>query len=159
MCGLLNGEIDGAGERFRNFLRHKGLRLTPERMQLLKVALNSPSHFDADTLVAKMRRRERKVSRATIYRTLALLEECGILRRSLLGQNRGLYETALDREHHDHLVCAGCGRIVEFHNEEIERLQEKVASESGFTLIEHVYEIFGLCAECRGRSTAGEENP
>jgi Fur family ferric uptake transcriptional regulator len=137
-----------ATELFRGFLREQRLRLTPERLELLRGALGSPKHFDADELVARLRRRGRRVSRATTYRTLSLLEQCGILRKSLLGKERHLYEAALGRGHHDHIVCARCGQIEEFYDAELEALQERIAAERGFRILDHLHELFGLCAAC-----------
>jgi Fur family ferric uptake transcriptional regulator len=146
--------LDEATERFRGFLRGQRLRLTPERLELLRVALGSPAHFDADELVARLRKRGHSVSRATTYRTLSLLEQCGILRKSLLGQGRHLYETALGRGHHDHIICARCGRIEEFYDEELEQLQERIALERGFRILDHIHELFGVCDRCGGESSA-----
>jgi Fur family ferric uptake transcriptional regulator len=140
--------LQDATERLRDYLRGQRLRLTPERLALLRAALGHPGHFDADAMVAQLRRRRRPVSRATIYRTLGLLERCGILRKSLLGQGRGLYERALGRAHHDHIVCAACGRIEEFCDERVERLQDEVAAGLGFRILDHIHELFGLCATC-----------
>ncbi len=140
--------INEATERLRDFLRGQKLRLTPERIALLRAALGYPGHFDADEMVAHLRRRRSRVSRATIYRTLSILEQCGILRKSLLGQGRGVYERALGRGHHDHIVCAACGKIEEFYDERIEKLQDEVAEGLRYRILDHVHELFGLCGDC-----------
>jgi Fur family transcriptional regulator, ferric uptake regulator len=137
-----------ATERLREYLRAQKLRLTPERMAMLRAALGYPGHFDAEEMVTHLRRRRSRVSRATIYRTLGLLERCGILRKSLLGQGRSVYERALGRGHHDHVVCATCGKIEEFYDERVERLQEEVAAGLGFRILDHLHELFGLCKDC-----------
>lgn len=144
-----------ATERLRDYLRTQKLRLTPERLALLRAALGYPGHFDAEEMVAHLRRRRNRVSRATIYRTLGLLERCGILRKSLLGQGRGVYERALGRGHHDHVICARCGRIEEFFDERVERLQDEVAHGLGFQILDHVHELFGLCSDCTGNGRDG----
>ena len=141
--------MDEAIERFREYLRSRRLRLTSERMELLHAVLRSPAHFDADGLAAIMHRRGRRISRATIYRTLSLLEQCGILRKSLFGQDRGFYEPTLDHGHHDHVVCLSCGRIEEFYEKRLEELQEQISRDLGFEPLSHVHEIFGLCRDCR----------
>jgi Fur family transcriptional regulator, ferric uptake regulator len=138
-----------ATERFRAYLRSHRLRLTRERLDVIQTALEAEKHFDAEDLLAKLGRRRPRVSRATAYRTLSLLEECGILRRSLLGQGRSLYERAIGRGHHDHIVCASCGRIVEFFDSELEALQEKIATRRGFRIHRHIHELFGTCRVCR----------
>lgn len=142
--------VQEATDRLREYLRGQKLRFTPERQSLLQAALGYPGHFDAEEMVAHLRRRRSRVSRATIYRTLALFERCGILRKSLLKQGRGIYETALGRDHHDHIVCAGCGRIDEFYDERVERLQDEVAGHLGFQILDHLHELVGLCRACAG---------
>ena len=91
------------------------------------------------------------VSRATIYRTLGLLEECGILRKSLFGHNRHFYESTVGRHHHDHLVCIRCGQIREFEEDRIEHLQEEICRRFGYLIVDHVHEIFGICGDCQSR--------
>ncbi|MBD3162675.1 MAG: transcriptional repressor [Candidatus Eisenbacteria bacterium] len=142
------GSYEAAARLLRRFLRERGLRSTPERLELLRLALASPAHFDADELLLRARRSGRKTSRATAYRTLALFEECGILRKARLGKERDLYEILLDRGHHDHIVCTSCGRIEEFFDPRFERIQERIAHELGFALHDHVHEIYGTCADC-----------
>ncbi len=146
-------------ERFRAYLRSHRLRLTRERLEILHAALGAEKHFDAEELLSSLGRRRPRVSRATTYRTLTLLEQCGILRRSLLGQGRSLYERALGRGHHDHMICAACGRIVEFFDSELEALQERIALRRGFRIHRHVHELFGTCKACRsGRAAASRGN-
>jgi Fur family ferric uptake transcriptional regulator len=152
--------IETATERLREYLRARKLRLTPERLVLLRAVLDHPGHFDADQIVARLkRRRGRAASRATVYRTLVLLEECGILRRSLRGQGRAVYEEALGRGPHNHIVCASCGRVEEFYEKEVERLQDEIAGRLGFQVTEHVNEIVGLCGECSGSRKRSAANP
>ncbi len=162
-AGLGGGAADSiqsATVRLREHLRARGLRLTPERLVLLQAVLDHPGHFDADQIWAKLkRRRGRTASRATVYRTLVLLEECGILRRSLRGQGRAFYEGALGRGPHDHIVCASCGRVEEFYEEEVERLQDEIAGRLGFKVTEHVNEIVGLCGECSSASRRAASSP
>ena len=145
--------LEEAARRFRGFLHANDLRLTGERMDLLRAVLNAPPHFDADQLMIRMRRRKRRVSRATIYRTLTLLERCGIIRKSMLGGNRAVYEASIGRRHHDHIICVSCGRIEEFRAEEVEVIQERIARHHGFQIIDHVHQIFGLCSDCRHSKT------
>lgn len=152
--GRTPGSMPEIAERFRAYLRGHGLRLTRERLEILEAALCAEKHFDAEELLSSFGRRRSRVSRATTYRTLALLEQCGILRRSLLGQGRSLYERALGRGHHDHMICAACGLIVEFFDSELEALQERIAWRRGFRIHQHVHELFGTCKACRMRRPA-----
>jgi Fur family ferric uptake transcriptional regulator len=141
--------VDQAIEQFRGYLRSRRLRLTPERMELLRAVLRSPAHFDADDLVAAMQKKGRRISRATIYRTLSLLEQSGILRKSLFGQDRGFYEPTIGHGHHDHIVCVSCGHIEEFYEKRLEQLQEQVLRDLGFEPLNHVHELFGVCPKCQ----------
>ncbi|MCA9730034.1 MAG: transcriptional repressor [Candidatus Eisenbacteria bacterium] len=143
--------FDDVIERFRAFLASKGLRFTRERSELLSAIFQAPRHFEAEDLIRTVDERESRVSRATIYRTLGLLEECGILRKSLFGHNRHFYESTVGRHHHDHLVCIRCGQIREFEEDRIEDLQEEICTRFGYTIVDHVHEIFGICGECRER--------
>jgi Fur family transcriptional regulator, ferric uptake regulator len=146
--------FDDVIDRFRSFLAGKGLRFTRERAELLSAIFQAPRHFEADDLIRTVDEREGHVSRATIYRTLGLLEECGILRKSLFGHNRHFYESTVGRHHHDHIVCIRCGQIREFEEDRIEDLQEDICRRFGYLIVDHVHEIFGICADCQLR----EEN-
>lgn len=136
-------------EAFAAFLRGKTLRLTPERNRILRVVAASPGHFGPDELVGWLRRGRGPVSRATVYRTLELLREAGIVRRLELGSLGVRYERDFGREHHDHLACLACGRLIEFVSPEIERLQDDVCREHGFQPLRHLHRIMGLCGDCQ----------
>ena len=104
------------------------------------------------------------VSRATVFRTLGRLVEAGVLRRHPLSDGRAFYEPALGREHHEHLICAECGKILEFVQEEIERLQDEVCREHRFRPLRHTLQIYGVCEACQQRqdehrSAAGGSAP
>lgn len=136
-------------ERFRVFLAGKGLRYTRERAELLSAISDAPRHFEAEDLIRTVSERSGRVSRATIYRTLGLLEECGVLRKSLFGHNRHFYESVVGRHHHDHLVCIRCGQIREFEEDKIEDLQDEICRRFGYAIVDHVHEIFGICTDCQ----------
>lgn len=135
-------------KRFESFLREKNLRMTEQRKAILLLAWDTHDHFSADEIYAWVRDQDASASRATVYRTLALLVEGGFL--SSLQDARGmtLYEHILGHSHHDHMVCLGCGRILEFRNESIERLQEEVAAAHRFHMVRHELRLEGYCASC-----------
>ncbi|MBD3336557.1 MAG: transcriptional repressor [Candidatus Eisenbacteria bacterium] len=141
-------------KQFQDFLATRKLRMTREREALVQEILRAPRHFEAEQLIRRLRRSRRRVSRATVYRTLSLLEECGILRRSSFGHDRSFYEAMRNEGHHDHLICLGCGQIDEFHAPRIESLQLKVCQERGFVLMDHVHEMYGLCPKCSQNTQA-----
>ena len=139
-------------EKFREFLEIRGDKLTEPRRVLVRHIFDSHKHFDADELAADLRAAGRRVSRSTVYRTLRLLVEAGLLREFRL-TNRTVYEHDYGYPSHDHLHCDACGRIIEFRNEEIRRLRDQVGSEHGFRTTGHRFVITGTCPEClRARS-------
>ena len=140
--------------RFEKFLRTRGLRLTRQRAAILRVIYGTHRHVSADQLYALLHKggqaAELDISRATVYRTLALLAEGGFVQALDLGRDSGaLYEHTLGHAHHDHMICLECGRIIEFTNHAIEVLQEKVAHHYGFRIHDHKLELYGHCRECR----------
>jgi Fur family ferric uptake transcriptional regulator len=139
---------EGPEGRFREYLEKRNLRLTPERRAVLDVVLGLDGHFDAEALLDVLRRR-RKVSRATLYRTLDHLRESGLIKMHRFGHGHAVYEPMYGREHHDHMVCDRCGKVIEFVSAEIERLQEEMCRRHGFRPTNHVMSIFGICAACR----------
>jgi Fur family ferric uptake transcriptional regulator len=140
----------------REFLRRRGLRMTGEREALLRAALERGAHFTLDELAQDVMSSVASASRATVYRSLPILVEAGILQPALVSGEARRFELALGRKHHDHLQCRGCGRIVEFRSEAIERLQLAIAARHGFRLTSHVHELVGDCAGCRA---AGRRKP
>jgi len=144
---------EGPLARFREYLGRNNLRLTPERRAVLEVILSREGHFDAEELLRFLRRR-RRVSRATLYRTLDHLREAGLVKVHRFGRGQALYEHVYGRQHHDHMVCNRCGGVTEFVNEEIERLQEEVCRRVGFHSTSHVMEIYGVCRSCSEQEAA-----
>ena len=139
-------------EVFREYLAKRSLRMTEERRAILAALLHTRGHFDVDGLSDMLRKSGRRVSRATIYRTLDHLVESGLAIRHDFGDNNSRYEKAFGRLHHDHMVCLHCGGIEEFENPEIEALQETVSREHGFELVRHTMLLFGLCGKCGSRN-------
>lgn len=139
-------------EKFRLFLRDRSLRMTDARETVVKIALEQGGHFDVDELVAEAERRGLEASRATVYRMLPLLMEAGIVQHAVVSGPRRRYEAAFGQEHHDHLICTRCGKVVEFHFEAFEMLQREIAAKYDFELTGHFHELIGICRACRGQS-------
>lgn len=137
-------------ERFLQFLRSRGHRVTQERLALFEEIFAQHKHIDAEELLAAMKARGLKISRATVYRNLDLLVECGMVRKQRLGQDRFFYEHVHGGQHHDHLVCTGCGRVVEFVSPGIAALQSEICRAHGFVPTRHTLQISGLCNDCAG---------
>lgn len=139
----------GPEERLRDHLKARNLRVTPERLTVLQSVMNQQGHFDAEELLETLRRSNRPVSRATLYRTLDHLAEAGLVKRHHFREGHASFESAFERAHHDHMVCERCGTVLEFVSEEIEALQEQVCAEHGFRPLGHVHQIFGICRACQ----------
>ena len=146
-------------EALRQHIRDQGLRLTPQRMMIAEAFFEtSGEHVNIDELYRRVRARSSNVGYATVYRTLKLLEDCGLAKASQFGNKITRFEptTPEGHDHHDHLICTGCGSIVEFENEEIEHLQQSVAQRYGFLLTHHKMELYGLCKDCAERVETSE---
>ena len=109
----------------------------------MQVLSRANDHPDAEEVYRRTIKIDKRISLSTVYRTVKLLEAEGILERHDFGEGRGRYEQA-ERDHHDHLIDVTSGRVIEFHNEEIEKLQERVAKELGFKLTGHRLELYGI---------------
>jgi len=142
-------------ESYEERLKERGLRVTRERRMILSHACEHFGHFYANDLLESLDHHGFRVSRATVYRTLAHLVEKGLLRRHELGDRKTFYEPVLGRKHHEHMVCVRCGKILEFIQDEIERLQDQVCHEHGFRPLSHTLQIQGICKACR-RGGRGE---
>ena len=143
--------VKGPMERFEEYLRSHKLRMTPERRSVLDTILDREGHFDAEELLQFTRRRNKRVSRATLYRTLEHLRLAGLVKMHRFGSGHALFEHVYGRKHHDHMVCNTCGSVIEFMNEDIERLQGEVCRHHGFRSTSHVMQIFGVCGSCQSR--------
>lgn len=138
-------------DRFERFLRGRGLSMTRPRRTIAELALRAGEHFSAQELLRWARARDPYIGKVTVYRTLALLVKSGLLAERDFVRDRKHYEPILDRPHHEHMICIRCGRILEFIDEQIERLQERVARRHGFEIVHHIHKLFGYCSECRRR--------
>ncbi len=133
---------------FTDFLEKKQLKLTSQRRTILGVATEAKGHFTAEELLALSKRRDATISKATVYRTLDLLKGSGILEEQDFGGGKRSYERALGVRHHDHFVCIRCGDIIEFENDQIEKLQESEARKREFQVVYHSLKLFGFCRRC-----------
>ena len=139
-------------EKFQEYLSTQGMRLTQERAIIVEDVFSQHEHFDAEQIVERLtpspQKGGRRVSRASVYRTLTLLEEAGLIRKVARPNDRDVYEHDYGYPQHDHLICGECGDLIEFHNAEISRILEQVASGQGFRMTGHRLEVYGRCREC-----------
>ena len=137
-------------QAFEDYLRKRSLKLTPQRERVFDRAFETHEHFTAETFYGWMQEEGGpKVSRATVYRTLALLQEGGFIESLDTGRGEVVFEHTLGHRHHDHMVCLECGRIEEFHDERIEELQQEAARKKGFRLVSHDHRLLGYCKGCK----------
>ena len=127
-------------------------RLTPERFAILDAVLQSQGHFDAEDLYYRMISGGIKVSKATVYNTLELLQECGLVSKYRFAESSSRYEKAFGRPSHHHLICLECGDIIEFVNDRLQRIQDDVCADKHFKPQSSSLQIFGTCAKCRKRA-------
>lgn len=137
-------------DKFREFLLTKGMRLTPEREAIVEAVYATHDHFDAEQWVGNFAQSkgQSSASRSTIYRTLNLLVEAGLLRRVARSNDREVYEHDYGYPQHDHLICKKCGTMIEFLNTAIAEVLEKIAADHGFRMSGHRLEVEGVCASC-----------
>jgi len=147
----LDARTQEALERFERFLHQKDLRLTEARAAIIEAALARQGHYPIEELIADLKARGIRGSKATVYRTLPLLAEAGILQPAIVAGESKSYETTFGRHHHDHLLCSRCGKVVEFEFEAFEILQREVAARYGFRLEAHHHELVGVCPECAAK--------
>ena len=136
-------------EKFTDLLSKKNLKLTRERKRIYEEVSRLNGHFDTDSLYQTLCKEDTGIARATVYRTIPLLLECGILQKSVGEGKKEFFERSNRKGHHDHLVCIGCRKIVEFRNDEVEALQEKICAKYGFRSAFHDHRIFGYCSHCK----------
>ncbi|MEL6387043.1 MAG: Fur family transcriptional regulator [Pseudomonadota bacterium] len=129
--------------RIEELCVEKGLRMTEPRRVIARVLSGADDHPDAEELHRRANSQDASISLATVYRTVKLFEDYGIIERHDFRDGRSRYEELPD-EHHDHLIDVKSGDVIEFHNEEIERLQEEIARQHGYKLVDHRLELYGV---------------
>lgn len=137
--------VEALKENFVKFLRREGLKNTPERHLVLEVVANMEQHFDVDHLCAALYEAGKRVSKATVYRTVELLVKGGFIKRVIYGERQARYEWNYQVKYHEHLICTTCHFIFEFYNPELERLKARIAERLGFRPRDSHVEIRGIC--------------
>ena len=135
--------------QFKSFLKNNNSLWSTEREQITRYVLSHSDHFSADELYLRLKQDGYDISRATVYRTLDLLVKSELVLKTQLESGAYLYEHAKDLAHHDHLICNKCGKIIEFHSDGIESLQEQIARDNEFRMTGHSLRIYGICKECQ----------
>ena len=138
-------------EVFEKFLKTKDLKHSRQREEILNIFLAVNRHITADELYRRAKKADSSIGYATVYRTLKLLAESGLCRELRFEGGTARYEHLYEHRHHDHLVCTGCGKMVEVFDPEIEKLQERLFARHNFHPQTHRMELYGLCGRCKGR--------
>ena len=137
-----------AKQRFLDFLAKKNLRITAQRQAIVDTVFGTVEHFTAEQLLEWSRERDKSVSRATVYRTLPLLTESGLVREMDFGKDHKFYDpNYADHPNHNHIICQDCEKIVEFESEKIARLESEISQELGFSLKSQRLQITATCEE------------
>ena len=140
--------MSDSGERLQDALRSAGRRLTPQRRLILQVLEESNGHLDADALYDRVKARDPDVSLATVYRTLAVLREIGLVEEHRLGEDHGHYE-AVRQEPHYHFTCLRCGKVIEFDAPLVAQVEQELCEQEGVRVTSTHVHVSGYCAQCR----------
>jgi Fur family ferric uptake transcriptional regulator len=149
MARLGTGEGAVLLERFRRYLRDHRQPVTRQRDRVAAIVLTSDDHLSADQVRKRLTGQGEPVGLATIYRTLELLEQSGLVRGHDFGQGFRRFEPMPAQADHEHLICVRCGRVVEFAHERLQRMLPIIADEHGFQPERHRVEIYGVCQQCQ----------
>ena len=144
---------------FLEHIKRSGLRRTGQRDLILETFLKTEEHLTSEDLYALVNRLDPAIGLTTVYRTLKLLTEAGLAREVRFGDNKTYYEHHFNHEHHDHMICTECGRVIEFFSPDIEELQDQMASNLGFIATHHSLRMWGVCSECQKSATGARTAP
>lgn len=140
-----------AAEHLSEYLAGQGLKSTRQRDEILSMFVSAGRHVSAEELYLLVKKSNPSIGYATVYRTLKLLASAGLAEARRFEDGYTRYEHRTNKDHHDHLICTNCGRIIEFENERIEQLQQDVAKKNKFHVVNHKLELYGLCCGCQGK--------
>ena len=138
-------------EQFKMWISNGGLKVTKQREEIFHIFLNSPGHKNLAQIYALVSKANPKIGYTTVYRTLKLLTRLGLAEERKFADGETRYEPRVGGEHHDHLICLQCGKIVEFENQTLEALQQEIADRYRFKIYHHRMELYGKCPQCASR--------
>jgi len=144
---------------FLEHIQKAGLRRTSQRDLILEMFLETEEHLTSEDLYSIVNKLDPNIGLTTVYRTLRLLTEAGLAREVRFGDNKTYYEHHFNHEHHDHMICTECGKVIEFFSPEIENLQEQMASNVGFRPTHHSLRLWGICSECQNNAVVASAAP
>jgi Fur family ferric uptake transcriptional regulator len=137
-----------AVQKFRGYIREKGLRNTPERETIIEEIFSLHDHFDVDELFLRLRNKGKMISKASLYRTIPLLIDSGLIKEVYFANGHLHYEQVYGHKHHCHLRCTTCGKIIEFADDAAIKIQDRISKKYGFVITAHRFELVGYCPQC-----------
>ncbi len=146
-------DVDRLRRELMEFMARRGLRSTEQRRVIIDKLFQTSEHVTIDQLLEAARAEDSRIGYATVYRTMKLLVEAGLVHERKFGDGHTRYELADEEAHHDHLICLSCGKIEEFEEPAIEELQDQVAKRYGFTVQHHKHELYGICRSCSDKGS------
>jgi len=146
-------------EIFLDHIQKAGLRRTGQRDLIMDIFLRTEDHLTSEDLYWLVQKEDPSVGNTTVYRTLKLLTEAGLAREVRFGDNKTYYEHHYNHEHHDHMICTECGKVIEFFSQDIESLQDQMADKFGFRTTHHSLRMWGLCSDCQRHEIDGHVTP
>ena len=152
-------EFQKEKEIFLEHIQNAGLRRTSQRDLILEIFLQTEEHLTSEDLYWLTHKQDSSVGHTTVYRTLKLLTEAGLAREVRFGDGKTYYEHHYNHDHHDHMICTECGKVIEFFSAEIEEWQDKMADKFGFKPTHHSLRMWGVCDECQKRENEAHSTP
>jgi Fur family ferric uptake transcriptional regulator len=143
---------------FRRYLHGEKLKFTPERAMILDAVLRQAGLFEAEQLALDLRQLGHRVSRATVYRTLAHLQDAGILKQVFFDNKQSYYEVIAGRQAYDYLICVSTGKVIEFNSEKLKKLRDEICKQHGFEPLSHQFHIFGLSPQAKAGNSDGAKS-
>ncbi len=145
----MKANIEDVKKEFFTAIKNLKLKNTKQRVQILETFFENEGHSNVDEIYHLVKKKNPKIGYATVHRTLSLLNKLGIIEATKIGNQKIIYEHKYAHNHHDHLVCTKCGKIIEVECKELEALQNQLAKKNNFKILDHKLIIYGLCKKCR----------